>query len=321
MEGSDLEDVPAGETVSGLLVSAREELGLSQKDVADMLFLQVTFIQKIDEGLFQKLPKRAYIRGYLRSYARALGLDGDHVVKLYEDESASEHSSDEKDLVEERIGGAVVTAPLLKTGLVGLVPLFVVLLLVWFVSNNTKEVEAIDEQIYPDLVLQEGSETAEKVANLEAGIDPSQVALPVDLNQVGLSTEANNRLEDSTDKIIEESEPKKDTPNTIEEIKGISLKRSIEGGTEYIIVEAGGDDHIELSFLEECWVEVEDGEGYSIYGDLNGEKEILNIYGIAPFKVLLGRAAVVNMSFNGEDIDLLEYADIDQIAEVKLGTP
>ena len=33
MEGSDLEDVPAGETVSGLLVSAREELGLSQKDV------------------------------------------------------------------------------------------------------------------------------------------------------------------------------------------------------------------------------------------------------------------------------------------------
>ena len=61
MEGSDLEDVPASETVSGLLFSAREELGLSQKDVADMLFLQVTFIQRIDEGLFQKLPKRAYI--------------------------------------------------------------------------------------------------------------------------------------------------------------------------------------------------------------------------------------------------------------------
>ena len=321
MEGSDLEDVPASETVSGLLFSAREELGLSQKDVADMLFLQVTFIQRIDEGLFQKLPKRAYIRGYLRSYARALGLDGDHIVKLYEAECSSEDSPDQRDFVEDGIGDAVVTAPLLKTGLVGLVPIFVILLLVWFASKDTKEMEPIDEQIIPELVLQEESETAEQVANLEVGTGPSQVAISVDSNQVGISTDANNRFEGSTDKIIEESEPKKDTPNTIEEIKGISLKRSIEGGTEYIMIDAGGEDHIELSFLEECWVEVEDGEGYSIYGDLNGEKEILNIYGIAPFKVLLGRAAAVNMSFNGEDIDLLEYADSDQIAEVKLGTP
>ena len=61
LEGSDLEDVPTGETVSSLLFSARKELGLSQKDVADMLFLQVTFIQRIDEGSFQKLPKRAYL--------------------------------------------------------------------------------------------------------------------------------------------------------------------------------------------------------------------------------------------------------------------
>ena len=67
-------------------------------------------------------------------------------------------------------------------------------------------------------------------------------------------------------------------------------------------------------------MEVEDGEGYSIYGDLNGEKEILNIYGIAPFKVLLGRATEVKISYNGEDIDLLEYADNDQTTEIKLGT-
>ena len=58
MEEPDLEHVPAGDTVSSLLISAREGLGLSQKDVADMLFLQLAFIQRIDEGLFQKLPKQ-----------------------------------------------------------------------------------------------------------------------------------------------------------------------------------------------------------------------------------------------------------------------
>lgn len=320
MEEPDLEDVPAGDTVSSLLISAREGLGLSQKDVADMLFLQVAFIQRIDGGQFHKLPKRAYIKGYLRAYARGVGLDGDYIVKLYESEIDSEHSIDERDLLEDRIGRTVATAPILKTGVVGLALIFVVVLLVWLLSNKSKEEEFIDKQASSDSVPQEKPATAEQGKNIGAIIDPLHVARSADLNQVGSSTEGNNTFEDSISQIIEGSELKKDAPISVQEVKGISIQRSIEDGKEYIIVNAGGEDHIEFLFLGKCWVEVEDGEGYSIYGDLNGEKEILNIYGIAPFKVLLGRATEVKMSYNGEDVDLLEYADNDQTTEIELGT-
>ena len=320
MEEPDLEDVPAGDTVSSLLISGREGLGLSQKDVADRLFLQVAFIQRIDGGQFHKLPKRAYIKGYLRAYARGVGLDGDYLVKLYESEIDSEHSIDERDLLEDRIGRTVATAPILKTGVVGLALIFVVVLLVWLLSNKSEEEEFIDKQASSDSVLQEKPATAEQGKNSRAIIDPLLVARSADLNQVGSSTEGNNTFEDSMSQIIEGSELKKDAPISVQEVKGISIQRSIEDGKEYIIVNAGGEDHIEFLFLGKCWVEVEDGEGYSIYGDLNGEKEILNIYGIAPFKVLLGRATEVKMSYNGEDIDLLEYADNDQTTEIELGT-
>ena len=320
MEEPDLEHVPAGDTVSSLLISAREGLGLSQKDVADMLFLQLAFIQRIDEGLFQKLPKQAYIKGYLRAYARGVGLDSDYIVKLYESEIDSDHSKDERDLLEDRSGRTVATAPTLKTGVVGLALIFVVVLLVWLLSVNSNEEESIDKQTSSDLVPQEKPATAEKGKSIGAIIDPPQVSRSADLNQVGSSTEGNNKLENSMSQKIEGPELKKEASISIQETKGISIQRSIEGGKEYIIVNAGGEDHIEFLFLGKCWVEVEDGEGYSIYGDLNGEKEILNIYGIAPFKVLLGRATEVKISYNGEDIDLLEYADNDQTTEIKLGT-
>ncbi|MEX1237317.1 MAG: helix-turn-helix domain-containing protein, partial [Pseudomonadales bacterium] len=72
--------------VSKLLIEAREAKGLSQKEVAEQLYLTVTFIRYIDEGAFDKIPKPAFIKGYLRSYARVVGLDGDAVIEAYNQE-------------------------------------------------------------------------------------------------------------------------------------------------------------------------------------------------------------------------------------------
>ena len=73
-------------SASALLVTARESLGFSQKEVADKLYLTTTFIRYIDAGEFEKIPKQAFVKGYLRSYARTVNLSGDEIVSLYEAE-------------------------------------------------------------------------------------------------------------------------------------------------------------------------------------------------------------------------------------------
>lgn len=63
-----------------LLQEAREEQGLSIADIAERTNIRPQFLQAMEEGNFQLLPDQAYIRPFLRTYARALGLDAEQIV-------------------------------------------------------------------------------------------------------------------------------------------------------------------------------------------------------------------------------------------------
>ncbi|MEX2489755.1 MAG: helix-turn-helix domain-containing protein, partial [Pseudomonadales bacterium] len=125
------------ETASEMLRKAREEKGLSQKEVADQLFLTETFVRYIDDGEFHKIPKQPFVKGYLRSYARVVNLSGDKVVACYQkglDEN--EDTIEPRDLVEESPGINNFTGPVLQTGLAGLAGLIVIIALVWWLVSD-----------------------------------------------------------------------------------------------------------------------------------------------------------------------------------------
>ena len=56
-EPLELEAPAAVKNPSELLVEARQRLGLSQKEVADELYLTTSFIEYIDVGEFASIPK------------------------------------------------------------------------------------------------------------------------------------------------------------------------------------------------------------------------------------------------------------------------
>lgn len=58
----------------------REQLGLSVDDIATELRLSSFQIRALEEDDWQRLPGMTYARGYLRSYARLLGLDADQLL-------------------------------------------------------------------------------------------------------------------------------------------------------------------------------------------------------------------------------------------------
>ena len=123
--------------LSAVLVAAREQMGLSQKNVADRLFLKTAYVRYMDDDDFDRFPTPAFIRGYLRLYARLVGLPGDEIVKLYEAElQAKAPVPETKEMTEEKIGGSSITGPIFQTGLIGLVALVVVLSLVWWLVSE-----------------------------------------------------------------------------------------------------------------------------------------------------------------------------------------
>ena len=149
-------------TVSGHLQQAREAAGLTQAAVADQLFLTETYIRYMDDGEFERLPKQAFVRGYLRSYARVVGLDGGVLVQLYDEayrQAQPEAPADVSVSVKEnRFSGPVVLTGLIGLGIVG-----ILVLLVWlFIPDENGAEAAVTKpaSVPPALI----TETAEDVA-------------------------------------------------------------------------------------------------------------------------------------------------------------
>ena len=139
-EPLELESPAAVKGPSELLAEARQRLGLSQKEVADELYLTTSFIEYIDAGEFASIPKPAFIKGYLRAYARVVELSGDEIVALYQAElQGTEPTPEIKRVTEEDVGTASITGPVLQTGLIGLVGLGLVVAVIWWLVSDPKK--------------------------------------------------------------------------------------------------------------------------------------------------------------------------------------
>jgi cytoskeleton protein RodZ len=73
--------------VGGDLRAARERLGWELPDVAHFLRIRFAYLVALEEGRICELPGVTYALGFLRIYARALGLDPDELARRFRDEA------------------------------------------------------------------------------------------------------------------------------------------------------------------------------------------------------------------------------------------
>lgn len=66
------------------LRDARTQLGLSLDEVAQTTRIPKASLVNLEEGRFDLLPADVFVRGFIRSYARAVGLDPNPLVRTYE---------------------------------------------------------------------------------------------------------------------------------------------------------------------------------------------------------------------------------------------
>lgn len=67
-------------TVGATLAAGREALGITQTEAADVLNLTQRTIAALEADDYDNLPGWVYASGYIRAYARMLGLDADDLV-------------------------------------------------------------------------------------------------------------------------------------------------------------------------------------------------------------------------------------------------
>jgi len=82
-------EIPAAERSGADLRAARERLGLSLQDVAAGLHIRQCHLEALEDGQIALLPGNAYAVGFVRSYAHALGLDTEEMVRRFKAEAAA----------------------------------------------------------------------------------------------------------------------------------------------------------------------------------------------------------------------------------------
>jgi len=321
-------------TVAESLIDARKALGLSQEDVAGALYLDVKVIRAIEQRDYEKIPKQVFLKGYLRSIAKVVGLDGQEIVSLFEVESRSacadlviERATDGE--VDNRFTGHVFKAGLLASGILGLL-----LLLTWvFLSGNDDQTE-----VNADSLGQRQINNPNQVL-VDSGVDPL-VGIPTPVEHSAVqSAQVNEVVEPQSadqnndgpgvpemtevyaDAIVARGPgtPVPEQPETMALLTKVitSERTELEAG-RLLEMDAGGLDEIEIIFSGECWLEVIDGDRESVYSDLNRSGDVLRIRGIAPFELLFGDATVARLYYGGALIDLTSRTTRERTARIKL---
>ena len=63
---------------------AREAQGMTQAQAAQRLHLSLTYLQSLDADDYERLPEATFVKGYLRNYARLLGLPADEIANTFQ---------------------------------------------------------------------------------------------------------------------------------------------------------------------------------------------------------------------------------------------
>ncbi|MBV4477341.1 RodZ domain-containing protein [Pseudomonas botevensis] len=334
--------VNPGET----LRQARESNGWSLAEVALKLNLTVTSLSNLEAGAFDKLPGHTFARGYIRAYAKLLGMDQTVLVQQF-DQSTGTDSQGSNVHALGRIEEPVrVSHTILR--IVSLLLLVAVIGggFVWWqdqTSLRTKdlmslapehvEVEGADgtTQIHPldepeDQAVAEGqaegstalalpqSETTAESTGTEAAAPAAEPVVPAPVAPAATPAAP---VHTPAPVVAAPATPAPAAPATPAPTVAAPTAPAVAPAPAPAVPVAG-QGQVSVQFIADCWTQVTDGSGKVLYSGLKRKGDSLSVVGKPPFAVRLGVARGAQVSYNGQPVDVAPFTS-GETARLKLG--
>src|SRR4029079_6576408 len=71
------------DSIGDFFKQVRETKGLTVEEVASKTRIPTDFVKALEEGNFAELPDQVFARGFVRSYARSLGMDEEDAIHRF----------------------------------------------------------------------------------------------------------------------------------------------------------------------------------------------------------------------------------------------
>lgn len=308
-----------------LLLRQREQLNIPLADAARALNLRPAVIGGLERDDYQEIPVAAYRRGYLRAYAKFLGMDDRVVLDAYQARNGIVDT-------ERKVAPVSTTRPPSKIGawLFKLVTLLVVVGLIgvtvmWWQSRGGNEPPGLSstptEEATPATpTMEEPAATTDEGAASSSFTNGEQSATllsdaanitptPAPSQSTGTGAEettepANVPAAPVTDTADEPeiAAAEQDTPTEVEEPEP-----------------AANANVLELTFNEQSWTEIFDATNQRVFVGLQTPGTTTTVEGQPPFRLTVGNATGVVLRYQGEEVDLPARAGANNVARFTLG--
>jgi len=273
--------------IGALLCEARDNLGLTTKDVANELNLALDIISNIENNQFEQAIPSAFIRGYIKSYATKVGLNTAPLLKAFDQQTGIDSPSLKR---VQTISTFNKRRKEINSGnyLFKSISIIIVVLFISFAGwelwkryAKTNEVNSADTGLTS---IESGNEillsTATELTNNDK-IKTNESAV----NSIELSTSNTSELK--------QAEQTQTIQNQAEESSAPTSSLQMSS--------------LVLDFSADCWVKIIDARGEVIALGVKKSGKHMPLEGVAPFNVILGDPSVVTMYYLDQTYDLSSY--------------
>ncbi len=309
------------------LRKAREDKGWEVAEVASQLNLTPQRLGQIEAGAFDQLPGHTFARGYIRAYAKLLGLDQARLVLEFDQFTGSD-----------AVGSNVqslgrIEEPVRYSQRVLRLVSFVLLLVLagisfyWWQERAERFAEEPAE-IGIAQVEVEGADGTTQIHPLDEpedqAVEAAQAQGMTELELTAPSADAQN----AADPLAAPADAPADAPAQAAAVEPpVVALEPVPGQAEAAAPApapvaqplAAGEGRVRLSFTADCWTQLTDANGKVLVSALKRAGDSLELVGKAPLELRLGFARGAQVSYNGEAIDVSPFTT-GETARLKLGS-
>ena len=293
-DGQHVPDVPSPGQV---LREAREEQGLTQQAIADKLYLKVGIIDDLEQNRIDDSTSVTFFKGYVRLYAKNLGLNPEEVLTLFNQYHTTPKPPAKLQSFSRRVAKQAHDDRWMMVTY-GIAIVLIAGVVVWWYQQS-----ANDSNELPAATQNAQQQSAPTLANREPQPEPvvtqSDESPTSEVITGDADTEMPNQpsqqyvTEDSSSPVDTMSDESLDTkPPTTDEA---SPQVMSEGGETVALV---------FNFSADCWVNITDASGEAIAYGIKAAGYEMQVSGLPPFEVTLGAPDVVQISYDGEAVDM-----------------
>lgn len=275
------------------LKTARENSGLTLKELFERTRVSVINLEAIENGDFHLLPVPLYARNFIKTYANALGVDSAPILQRYENYIQTLQAK-EKNLAEESRPSPLSETLNRNKAVLWIGCIFIVFMVISFVVSISYKTS---------MDLSQNSETQRQTAAV-------QPPTPGTVNSENLTAAGDQPKPDTAGTLIQTSAPDKQAAHQTADAQNTGIKTAAatpkknDAKTEAPI-NAGIEEPLPLVIYasEETWIRIQEDDKEPVQVLLKPGEKIS--YKAARFNMDVGNAGGIRIQLNGKNIENL----------------